>query len=166
MRRLGFLLGGLVGGAALAVPVDPRPEALRRFGGAAGTVVVAVSPTCPCSRSHEPVLERLAERYDPFGFVGLRSAEAPSAEYFGRRALPFPVVAAPGVARALSALKTPHVFAFERTGQLRYRGGVDDSLDAERATKPYLADAPEALSKGRAPTVVETRPLGCRVDWE
>jgi hypothetical protein len=82
-------------GAALVVPVDQRPEVLRRFGGPAGTVVVVVLPTCPCSRSHEPVLERLAKRYDQFGFVGLRSAEAPSAEYFGRRALPFPVVAAP-----------------------------------------------------------------------
>jgi hypothetical protein len=152
--------------AAAAVPRDDRPEPLRAFGKADGTVVVAMSPVCPCSRSHEATLEALARRFPTFGFVGLRAGDGAADTYFSTRKLAFPVVARPGVARALGALKTPHVFVYDGAGTLRYRGGVDDSHDAARATKPYLADTLGALSRGEPVPVAETRPLGCRVDWD
>ncbi len=149
-----------------ALPRDVRPEGLRSFARKSGTVVVVVSPSCPCSKSHEPVLAALAQRFPTFGFVGLRADDEESKLHFASGRLPFPVVARAGAASALGALKTPHVFVFDAEGALRYRGGVDDSHDAARARIHYLADALTALAAGAEPAYPETRPLGCRVNWE
>lgn len=166
MLRL-LLLSSVFAAVLFAAPTrDERPPALRGYGKADGTVVVAMSPTCPCSRSHEPVLESLVHRFPRFGFVGIRSPEPIAETYFAGRKLSFPVVAAKGAAAALGALKTPHVFVYDAQGALRYKGGVDDSHDVARAKTPFLAATLTALTEGRDVPVTETRPLGCRVDWE
>ena len=164
MARLLFLLGVCV--AASAFARDEVPEALRPYGKTGGTVVVALSPTCPCSKSHEPALAELARQFPTFGFVGVRADESVAEQHFAAAKLPFPVVAKKGVASTLGAMKTPHVFVYDGAGLLRYRGGVDDSHDAARAKKHYLAETLSALKAGTAPPVAETRPLGCRVDWD
>jgi len=153
-------------GASAAISRDVRPEGLRDFAKLSGTVVVVLSPSCPCSKSHEPVLAELAKRFPSFGFVGLRADDEDGRKHFTADRLPFPVVARVGAASALGAMKTPHVFVFDSEGALKYRGGVDDSHDASRARIPYLADALTALDAGAAPAYPETRPLGCRVNWE
>lgn len=152
--------------ATLLAVRDERPEVLRSYGKAGGTVVVALSASCPCSKSHEPVVAALARRFPEFGFVGIRADDLETSRHFAEAKLPFPVVATKGAASALGAMKTPHVFVYDGSGRLRYQGGVDDSHDAARATKPYLADALSALREGKSPTLERTRPLGCRVDWE
>jgi hypothetical protein len=135
--------------------------------GAKALAVVFLSAKCPCSRSHEPVLADLARRHPGIAFAGVHSNqdEALSAArtHFAEAGLPFPVLQDERDAWAdrYGALKTPHLFLISPSGEILYRGGVDDSRHAERASQHYLADALDAVEAGRRPAVTESRALGC-----
>lgn len=128
-------------------------------------VVVFLSPTCPCSRSHEAALTELAKQHPGVDFLGVVSGDAPeSAAHFRAGALPFPVIAEKNHewADALGALNTPHAFVIHH-GEVVYRGGVDDSRQADRAKRHYLRDALTDIEAGRAVANAETRAVGCAI---
>lgn len=68
------------------------------------------------------------------------------------------------VADLFGAVTTPHTFAVDRDGILRYRGAVDDVTFRHRtATRFYLEEAIEALLEGRLPANQETPAYGCTI---
>jgi peroxiredoxin len=143
--------------------VERRPERIK------GDVYVFLSSKCPCSASHERVLEALAKRFPEFRFTGVHSNQDEKAEdsqeHFAKAGLPFPVVRDEGArfAEKLGAFKTPHAFVFDARGEKIYEGGVDDSKSAPRARHHYLADALTALREGKRPEIRQTRVLGCEI---
>ena len=85
------------------------------------------------------------------------------------KAYPFPYLfdATQEVARAYGATRTPEIFLFDAARVLRYHGAPDDNYEDPAAVRqPYLRDAVEALLRGAAPPVAETRPVGCTIKWK
>jgi peroxiredoxin len=70
------------------------------------------------------------------------------------------------VARAYGAERTPEVFLFDKQGQLRYHGAIDDSYDNPGAVKDhYLRAALDAVLGTKPLSVGETQPVGCTIKW-
>lgn len=142
------------------VSVNPRQNA-------EGTVVLFLSAKCPCSRSHEPELARLAKAFPKMKFVAVNSnsdeTDEASLSHFKNGDLSFPVVRDLDnkIANAFGALKTPHAFIVSPKGECWYDGGVDDTKDAAKATTHYLRAALTDLSEGREPQQKTARTLGC-----
>ena len=134
-----------------------------------GAVVVFLSSLCPCSASHEKSLSRLSAKFPQFKFLAVHSDqdESPTevSTYFKQAALPFPVVrdGKARLANYFGALKTPHVFVLSLQGKTLYRGAVDNSHDASRASRFYLSEALSALVAKNEPNPYETKPLGCAI---
>jgi peroxiredoxin len=68
-------------------------------------------------------------------------------------------------AEAYGAVCTPHIFAFDRSRVLRYRGRIDDSKDSSAVASPDLRNALDDLVAGSAVRVPDTRPFGCSIKW-
>lgn len=136
----------------------------RRF-----TVIAFLSARCPCSASHEVALARLAGEFSPKGvrFIGVHSnADEPpemTTRHFEQARLPFSVLQDSGsqLANTLGALKTPHVYLLNQSGEALYQGGVDDSSQHENSKRPFLREALAAVIAGQAPPVKVSRVLGC-----
>jgi peroxiredoxin len=69
------------------------------------------------------------------------------------------------VVEAYGGICTPHVFAFDRTRALRYRGRIDDSRDPSKVTTHDLRNALDDILDGSAVRVPDTRPFGCSIKW-
>jgi peroxiredoxin len=70
------------------------------------------------------------------------------------------------IGHAYGATNTPQFFVLDKERKIRYTGTLDDNQSENKVTKHYLKDAVEALLKGEAPAVDETRPQGCGVQYK
>lgn len=91
--------------------------------------------------------------------LGLLQQEA------NRRGLPLVLHDAQGQAtEQYAAQTTPHLFAIDEGGILRYQGAFDDVTFRQRqATQGFLQRAVEALLAGRLPEPAQTPPYGCAI---
>jgi peroxiredoxin len=69
------------------------------------------------------------------------------------------------VVEAYKAVCTPHVFAFDSSRVLRYRGRIDDSRDQAKVTTHDLRNALDDLVAHREVRTPDTRPFGCSIKW-
>jgi peroxiredoxin len=69
------------------------------------------------------------------------------------------------VVEAYGAVCTPHVFAFDKSRCLRYRGRIDDSRDPSKVTTHDLRNALDDILRGKDVRVPDTRPFGCSIKW-
>ena len=69
------------------------------------------------------------------------------------------------LADAFGARTTPHVFLFDSEMKLIYKGSIDDKYENKDriATRFYLNDAIEAVSRNEKPDPAETRQIGCSI---
>ncbi len=68
------------------------------------------------------------------------------------------------LADAFGAMTTPHVFLFDKDMKLIYKGAIDDAVDSPADVKtPYLKNAIEAYSNGKAIEPNSTRQVGCSI---
>lgn len=68
------------------------------------------------------------------------------------------------VADAFGAMKTPHVYLFDASGRLMYRGAIDDNVQtSKKVQETYLLDAISEVGSGKKVTVAETPALGCSI---
>ncbi len=171
------ILPSTPGGAAPVPPeafsgidlVSGQNQSIPLQNGQKATVVVFLSARCPCSGSHEPVLNLLAHQFAKkgFSFVGVHSnadeARPLSEKHFQASGLIFPVLQddQAALANRLGAFKTPHVFVFAPDGRVLFQGGVDETHNGAVAQKPYLREALLAIDQGREPPHTETRAIGC-----
>lgn len=134
-----------------------------------GRVIVFLSAKCPCSRSHESSLEKLAKEFPEFAFIGIHSNkdedEGFSSLHFREAGFSFPVIRDQDFkwANELGAMKTPHAYVIGPKGECWYRGGVDDTKDASKAKKFYLKQALLDLREGKEPQEKTSRTLGCAI---
>ncbi len=99
--------------------------------------------------------------------VASNAGESPSALENASRNRGLPTVlidASHSVADLYAAQVTPEVFVIDREGILRYRGAVDDvSFRRGVATRSFVEEAVEALSRGESPAVAEVPAFGCSI---
>jgi peroxiredoxin len=70
------------------------------------------------------------------------------------------------LARAFGATRTPHIYLFDKTGVLVYRGAIDDNARQASAVKqPFLTNALNALLAGEVIRATETKALGCTIKF-
>ena len=177
LRKIGLLLFGtlVLTSSANALPLPLEGLELRSgkvqkvSPGTKGLVAVFLSAKCPCSQSHEAGLVALAKEFESkgFQFLGLHANADESLELgrlkFQDVAFPFPVLRDEGakLAETLGANRTPHAFVLNPQGEVLFQGGVDDNKDAQKATRPYLRNALEAILAGKTPDPAIARSLGC-----
>jgi thiol-disulfide isomerase/thioredoxin len=156
--------------------VDGQPLAL--FGeDAKPSVVVFMGTECPISNQYVPVLNELAAKHRDGGvrFFAVVSDSSLSrravAAYRDEAKLTFPVIfdASGALAESLKPKRTPEAFVLDRTGEVRYRGRIDDRFAAIGQKRQVigshdLADAIAALLDGKAPAAAETEAVGCQFE--
>jgi peroxiredoxin len=71
------------------------------------------------------------------------------------------------VGKAYGAFKTPQFFVLDKARTVKYTGALDDSaMVAEKATKPYLKLAIDAVLSNETVEVTETLPVGCGISYK
>jgi peroxiredoxin len=131
------------------------------------TVVVFLSARCPCSRSHEVWLSKLAKDFKSFKFLGIHSNADESLtlaqEHFRKAKLSFDILEDKGaqLADQFKAFKTPHAYVYNEDGNLVYQGGVSDSHEVERSKRKFLLEVLEDLKNKKAVRISKGRTLGC-----
>lgn len=78
--------------------------------------------------------------------------------------MPYVIDADAQFADAVGAKTTPHVYVFDNSNKLIYKGSIDNSWDTQKtALATYLMDAMDAISTGREITNNNTTPRGCSI---
>ena len=100
-----------------------------------------------------------AKQHDGVDSFGSMKKHAKKYEYM------FPYVLDSGsrLAKAFGAMVTPHVYLFDKNGDLRYRGAIDDG--PKRVKREYLVDAINSVSKGKSVKTKTTKTLGCSIKY-
>jgi len=134
-----------------------------------GVVFVFLSYKCPASKASDERYVSYAAKYKQKGiiFVGINSNSTENIEDMKKWAVDkkynFPVLWDEGnvIADRFDAKTTPHVFFVDKDAFLSYKGCIDDNTgDASKVKKTFLADTLEAYLSGDDIIVVQTRPDG------
>lgn len=156
-----------VEGLDIVSQTDKTVELTKLKPGMTGTVLVFVSPLCPCSNSHIATLKNLIHEYKDFKFVGIYSSGDKNEyiEYFKSIDLGIPIIKDEKytLANELKALNTPYSFVFNPKGEILYRGGVTSSHSAKPDSKQYLKNALNQIREKKEVKPSETRVLGCAI---
>jgi hypothetical protein len=164
--------------------VDGTMMTLEDAAGPNGLLVVFSCNTCPFVVGNGEKSDGWEGRYNStnqaaermgIGMVLLNSNEAKRDNYDSMEAMqkhakdegykmPYLLDKAHRVADAFGALKTPHVYLFDNTMALVYRGSLDDNVsDASAVESNFIMDAMTSLNKGKACDVAETKAIGCSI---
>ncbi|MBA3533418.1 MAG: redoxin domain-containing protein [Ardenticatenales bacterium] len=136
-------------------------------------VICFWSAECPVVKKYDPYFNGFAKSYGAKGvtFLGIDSNVYDDEDDIWRaieeRHIAFPILRDQGnvIADYFGAVTTPHIYIFDRTGRLRYRGGVDDtSFKQKEATVNYLEEAVDALLLGNEAHRRESEPFGCTIN--
>jgi peroxiredoxin len=137
-------------------------------------VLLFIGAECPVSNSYSPEFGRLAKTLGEKGvlFFGVHCDEdltaAEAAKHAKEYSLTFPILLDPKqkLATAVGARTTPETVLLSPTGDVLYRGRIDDryALDGKRRDEPSrrdLEDAIIAVLAGQKPAAAETKCFGC-----
>jgi|SRR5580658_2316950 redoxin len=137
------------------------------------TVYVFFSAHCRCLAVHEPRLRALEESYAPRGvrffFVDSEAGATVARDRVQAHArnYTFPILVDPGAAfaDAMGAEYATYTVVVDRSGSIRYDGGIDSDRSHLRAgAQLFLRDALDDLLAGRAPRVAHGEALGCALE--
>jgi peroxiredoxin len=70
------------------------------------------------------------------------------------------------IGRQLGATVTPEIFVLDKERKIIYMGAFDDSLSVAKVTRKYLEEALDAALAGKPIPSVETRPVGCSIEYQ
>jgi uncharacterized membrane protein len=133
------------------------------------SVVIFISKDCPCSKGNLSYINKLAEEFKDFNFIGIHSKKNASDKelmaYIADKNLSFKTYNDPDlkIADDFKALKTPHAFIVNTDGEVIYSGGVTSSTFPENAKSFYLKDALNEFLKTKKISNFETKTLGCYI---
>jgi peroxiredoxin len=157
---------------------DGRRHSLSSFGAKPVLVVVFSCNHCPYVKAYEDRMVAVQKDYGGRGvqLVAINSNDEKSYpedsfDEMVRRAkeksfnFPYLRDEQQTVVEAYGAVCTPHVFVFDQSRRLRYRGRIDDSKDPANVKSPDLRNALDDLVEGRDVRVPDTRPFGCSIKW-
>ena len=121
------------------------------------TAFVFVSRTCPYVRAYKDRLAELSRDFEEKGidFVivyptrATKEADKKAFHKGSKFGGQFLNDTDAGIAKKLNIRKTPEVVLTRKTGEIAFRGGIDDNFrDASKAKNHYFRDACTAVSKG------------------
>lgn len=143
----------------------------------AAAVIVFLSPECPLSETYTLALRELHSRYkeDQIGFYGVvpgKDISAAAIERFrSTYQLEFPILLDTDYALcgALKPRVTPEVFLLDPWGGVKYRGAIDDRVEAlgklkAVASAEYLNEALEKWLMTEPFWPIETTAIGCLIE--
>ena len=156
--------------------VDGKRYSLATFAHHPFLVVAFICTGCPTVKANEERLMALQERYHKAGvqLVAINAnnpylSPPDTVDEMVRRAhekqfnFPYLKDADGSVAEQFGAISTPHVFVFDASRRLVYKGRIDDTRDPARATSSDLENALRDLFAGSPVKVAETQPFGCAI---
>ena len=154
---------------------DGNKHSYAELADAKCVVVAFTCNSCPYARDVEERVIALANDYASRGVrvvaINVNLVAEDLLPEMKRRAqersFPFPYLHDPTqqIAKDYGAVKTPEFFVLDGSGKVAYMGALDDSPDGKAVTKRHVAEAVEAVLAGKAPTLQETVPIGCRVRY-
>lgn len=122
--------------------------------GADSSVVCVLSADCQATAGVLTRLKRLASSSKSSAFAAVMVSHGGLEEFNREAKFTFPVLddCEQVIASRLSASHTPSFFVFDRDGELRFSGPMDDStFDPGSVREQYVAAAIRALAKGDSP---------------
>jgi len=141
-----------------------------------GLLVIFSCNTCPWvirwQGRYNPISELCSKNNIGFVAVNSNASQHDGVDSFGsmkehakKYEYIFPYVLDSGsrLAKAFGAMVTPHVYLFDKNGDLRYRGAIDDG--PKRVKHNYLVDAINSVSKGKSVRTKTTKSLGCSIKY-
>lgn len=178
-----YKIGDTVSDFKLKNTENGKYVSMASYPAAKGFIIVFTCNHCPFSKKYEQRIMNLDKKYAALGYPVIAiSANDPavtpedSYDELGKRAkekgytFPYAFDESQQVAQSFGATKTPHVFLVNKEGGkliLKYAGAIDDNTqDAAKVTKNYLADAIAEVMAGKAVTVSETKSVGCTIKWK
>lgn len=140
--------------------------------GERATILIFVASHCPCTDAHRQHVRRLIEQYGGRGvqfYTVFSNSDETSdrIDHFmrgvGWEATPL-LDRDGGRMTRYGAKTTPHAFLLDPTGEVRYHGAIDDSVqNMGQIINPYLRTALEQLLTGVMVSPVATTPYGCYI---
>ena len=137
-----------------------------------GRIVIVNFWSCECphsERTDKSIMSMFVQWQDDVSMLTIASNRSENAEAIKNvaeaRRLPTVLIDADcRIADLFEAQTTPHVFAVDRSGVLRYRGSVDDVTFRHRIPTRFFLDlAIESLLDGRLPVLTESPAHGCTI---
>jgi peroxiredoxin len=149
--------------------VDGKTYSLDSAKDAKLVVICFTCNDCPVARGYEDRLIEFNKQYAPKGvkLVALNCNVTENLDQMKKRAeekgfdFPYAYDATGEAAREYGARVTPHIFVVDNQGKVVYRGAFDDNQ--LNPTKPYLANAVDAVLAGKTPETSSTRAFGCSI---
>ncbi len=138
---------------------------------AKATAFIFTSTECPISNIYTTRIKEMAKDYRPRGaqFFLVNSNTGDTLERVSQdaklRGFTFPVIKDEGtkLADRLGARCTPEVIILDATGEMRYRGRIDDNKDRTRVVRQDAKEALEAVLTGKPVKVPRTLAMGCAI---
>lgn len=158
------------------VGVDDKKHSLADWKSQKLLVVVFTCNHCPVAQAYEKRLIEFTKKYKSKSVAVVAiSASKFAADSFDKmkehakqHGFNFPYLhdATQETARKWGATRTPQVFVLDDERRFVYMGAIDNSMNPSKVTKHYLRDAIDSLLSGKKPDVVESRQIGCAIDYK
>ncbi|MFL2983185.1 MAG: thioredoxin family protein [Candidatus Neomarinimicrobiota bacterium] len=147
--------------------------------GEKGTIVIFSCNTCPWVIRWEDRYVTIAESYIPKG-VGMLAVNSNASRFKGDDSLGnmiihakekkynFPYAQDPNseLAMLFGATKTPHVYLFDKSNRLVYRGAIDDNArDSRLVDEPFLANAINNIIEDKPVEKPVSKAIGCSIKF-
>ncbi len=150
---------------------------LQDYAGENGLLVVFSSNTCPFVVAWEDRYNDLAELARNYGinmvllnsneaFRGDEDSPVNMREHAANLNYSMPYLRDDNhrIADAFGAKTTPHVFLFDNSLRLAYKGAIDDNYKSkDEVEETYAANAITALGEGVTIPIPETKAMGCSI---
>ncbi|MBC8356580.1 MAG: redoxin domain-containing protein [Planctomycetes bacterium] len=138
-------------------------------------VVAFLGTECPLVKLYSQRLQEMSSELSSRGvaFVGINPNQQDSltelAHFARTHEVTFPLLKDPGnrVADQFGATRTPEVFVFDESRELRYHGRIDDQytygIQRPKVEHEYLREAIAALLADKSVAIAETETIGCLI---
>ena len=163
--------------------VDGTSQSLHQLMKENGLIVIFSCNTCPFvvgndnfegwEKQYNALYERAAGRNIGFVLVNSNEAKRDGADSMDEMKthakdanykMPYAVDANSELANAMGAKTTPHVFVFNASNKLIYKGSIDNTWDSKRKeVKTYLHNVMDHLDEGKKLKENSTSPKGCSI---
>lgn len=156
---------------------DGKEYSLSDFQDKDCLVIAFTCNTCPYAQDYEQRLIELTKKYAADGKVAVVAINANKVkgdllpdmtERAKAQGFNYPYLhdASQEVAKAYGATYTPEFVVLDKARKVVYLGAMDDSTDASKVKRQYVAEAVEAALGGKTPETTETPAVGCAVRYE
>lgn len=163
--------------------IDGKNVALADYKTAKGFIIIFTCNHCPFAKAYEDRIVALDKKYASLGYPVIAINPNDAVQYpdddfksmqvrAKQKGFTFPYLhdESQVVAKQFGALKTPHIYIVQKEDKnlnIKYIGAIDDNSDDASAVKEkYVENAVDALLKGQAVAVTETKAIGCGIKWK